>query len=269
MGDMHGMNGTYDVNDTYDMHDAGTTNAAGNRNMDDIFGDADSNASTGEFSGPPPEGDGAKPNVGTDPYTGNGPYTGNEPYTGNGPHVVPVSALMDERRKRQAAEAELGAMADQVAASQTWQENHPEGPGDSQDQWAPGYNPDPSYYPQGNPGGDGDGYGGGNLLAPQESAHLLSTETAARSRYADFDHKLDVFERMAAVEPRLLSNLRLSPDPSEYAYRTAAQAVNGSHISAQSNQTAVAESLSGVQSASDNGDTRGWRPATLEEILGA
>lgn len=49
------------------------------------------------------------------------------------------------------------------------------------------------------------------------------SEQLARSRYTDYDEKLDVFGKLIQQEPTLRDRMLTAPDPAEYVYRTAKQ----------------------------------------------
>ncbi|MDH4229634.1 MAG: hypothetical protein OEW11_07820 [Nitrospirota bacterium] len=97
-------------------------------------------------------------------------------------------------------------------------------------------------------------------------ARLDQAEAVARSRYPDFDAKVQVFARLAAVDPALLARLHTHTDPAEYAYRLGGTALEAGR-GALPATTPLPESLSGTLSAA-RADTAPWRPKTLFEILG-
>ncbi|MBI5136898.1 MAG: hypothetical protein HZA24_06115 [Nitrospirae bacterium] len=219
---------------------------------------------TGEETGPPPAPDA--------PMDG-GAGEGHGPE--GAPPLVPVRALIEERRKRREAEQQLAALAAPL-------------PGEG------------GFAASGGFAGPA-GWAGHGAAAPPvppqlpphvEDARMEGAEHAARSRHADFDHKLDAFTRAALARPALIQEMRASADPGEYAYRMGQALLGASQPPAQrppdprlfeariraderarllAEQRAayLTESLSGVQSAATTGDEHGWRPKSLEEILGA
>lgn len=165
-------------------------------------------AATGEDAGPPPEegADGAPP-------------------------MVPVSALVNERRRRQEAERQLAGRAGE---------------------------PEPEHPAAAFAARAGAGALAGEVMAHLDGARLGLSEQAARNRHPDFDARLEAFARMAEAQPALLARMGAAPDPAEFAYRAA----GGGAATAPP----PPESLSGARSA---GSTHAapWRPKSLNEIV--
>ena len=108
-----------------------------------------------------------------------------------------LRAAEDERRKRQALEAEL-AKARGAAPAQ---------PGAEKKFWD-----DP----------DGALKTFEQKQAQRETTLVLNvTERLARARYSDFDEKLTKFSEMVQATPGLAQQWLASPDPAEFAYKTA------------------------------------------------
>jgi hypothetical protein len=199
-------------------------------------------APVGPVNGPEPDGDAPAP-AAPDPAEVNpiGPDPGNT--------MVPVGALIDERRKRRAAEERLARQGRDGGAGGARFRDDPEG-----------------YL---------------TAMRTQMAAEIATVrvdaaENAARGRYRDYDVKVRAFARAAAADPALVAAMRQAPDPAEFAYRLGAR-VLGASAAAATPQSAAApparprpplpESLSGSPSA-EGPPAAGWRPKPLSEIVG-
>ncbi len=185
---------------------------------------------TGDIAGTPPEED-------TDGHT----------------QMVPITALLDERRKRREMEERLARVETD----------------------------EPAF----NAGGIHPGELEEALSHHMEAGRMDQAENAARSRFPDFDQKLDAFAQLADIHPGLSAQLAAAPDPGEFAYRVGAQALAmmGSHQSHDQEariraderekvrremlKERLPESLSSTQSAGSAKDNAAWRPKSIEEIL--
>ncbi len=243
---------------------------------------------TGDNAGPPPE-----DTFDTASLPGNAP-------------MVPVQALMDERRKRREAEHRLHMQsAHPMVGTQQFTPTNPladtplaADPSTADLAAADLAAADPQdtlglsvANPNGSAGRD----------VAETVSYLNDTETVARSRYRDFDRVVDVFEQAAAGLPALIHEMTASSNPAEYAYRAGIELMAGTpgpatgydpagligqrsdtaafeaHIRADErarllsarHHTGLTQSLSGEQSASPTGDEIGWQPKSLKEILGA
>jgi len=167
--------------------------------------------------------------------TGTPPDGEQPPVEDPAPRMVPIEALLDERRKRQELEQQLAA---------------PGAPGE-------GVPADPADAPE----RDADLH--------LEGARLDASEQAARGRYPDFEPRARAFTRLAAVDPSLIARLRTEADPAEFAYRMGAMAMELAQGAAHAAHTGqLPQSLSGTRSAGSAGENAPWRPKTLTEILG-
>lgn len=126
------------------------------------------------------------------------------------PERIPLSALKDERAKRQQLEQELAAYRAQI------QQHHQPQPQQPAHQAEPDEAPDPIVDPV--------GYAQwveGNVLGRINEQRVRQSAQAARTRYQDFDHAVTTFQQMAAANPVLEQMMLQQPDPAEWAYRTA------------------------------------------------
>jgi hypothetical protein len=153
--------------------------------------------------------------------------------------MVPVSALIDERRKRRAAEMKLARQGPETA------------PGG-----VPAFREDPEGYLKALEG---------TVAAELAAVRVDAAESAARSRYPDFDQKARAFARLATARPGLVAAMEAAPDPAEFAYRVGAQALGLAPAGAR--PAAFPESLSESPSA-EGPPAAGWRPKSLSEIVG-
>lgn len=110
-------------------------------------------------------------------------------------------AAIEERRKRQALEAEIARLREAQAAPQ-------EPPRDFFE------NPDEAFEQRLTP-----------KLKEMEQRMLdrvyNAMEAAARARYQDYDEKREIFLQLAQEDPSIVAGLQTAPDPAEYAYTTA------------------------------------------------
>lgn len=150
--------------------------------------------------------------------------------------MVPVGALIDERRKRRAAEERL-----------TRQGPDGEAPGRA------GFRD------------DADGYVAAlkaELAGEIAAVRVDAAESAARARHPDFDRKAAAFAAVARGEPALVAAMQAAPDPAEFAYRVGARMLGG-----LPGETSLPESLSDSPSAQGPA-ARPWRPKPLSDIVG-
>lgn len=109
-------------------------------------------------------------------------------------------AALEERRKRQALEAEIARLREQ-AQPQTPPRDFFE-------------NPDEAFEQRLTP-----------KLREMEQRMLdrvyNAMEAAARARYQDYDEKRELFLQLAQEDPTIVAGLQTAPDPAEYAYTTA------------------------------------------------
>lgn len=170
--------------------------------------------------------------------------------------MVPVGALIDERRKRRAAEERLARRGQGEAGA-------PEGPG---------FRDDPEGYL--------------TALRAELSGEIAAVrvdaaESAARARHADFDIKAGAFARIARGEPALIAAMRAAPDPAEFAYRLGARVLAGlAGMSVQGVTGTGPRPAAGTpaaapppESLSDSPSAAGppaatWRPKPLSDIVG-
>jgi hypothetical protein len=111
-------------------------------------------------------------------------------------HMVPLSALLSERERRQAAEAKAAEVAKPVP-----------------DIWE-----DPKAYLK----AELDSRETELLRKAEERARLTFfsyTEEAARSRHSDYDQVREAFAEEAQKNPAIASQLAQAPDPGEFIYR--------------------------------------------------
>jgi len=150
--------------------------------------------------------------------------------------MVPVGALIDERRKRRAAEDRL--------ARQGTEREAPD---------ADGFRDDPEGYLKALKT---------ELAGEIAAVRVDAAESAARARHPDFAQKAAAFAQVARAEPALVAAMQAAPDPAEFAYRLGARMLSG-----LSGDTALPESLSDSPSA--QGPASGpWRPKPLSDIVG-
>jgi len=150
--------------------------------------------------------------------------------------MVPVGALIDERRKRRAAEDRLARRGQDGEATGT-----------------AGLRNDPE----------------GHLAALRAelageiaAVRVDAAEAAARARHPDFGRKAAAFAAVARGEPALLAAMQAAPDPAEFAYRLGARVLAGG-----AGEAALPESLSDSPSAAGPA-ARPWRPKPLSDIVG-
>lgn len=163
---------------------------------------------TGENeSGPPPDGDAAP----------------SEPTEKDG--MVPISALLDERRKRQAVEAQLKADKTQGLEIPDWavpaKQAQPDTPATPQ----PQPNARKVFDSDGNLV-DLDGVIREAVSPFQERLEAVSREyreeasiNAAKGRHADFDAAVQGFRYEAALNPQIVNQAGLVADPGEFIYQ--------------------------------------------------
>lgn len=137
--------------------------------------------------------------------------------------LIPPKALQDERRKRQALEAEVAQMREAFARMQQPQPSAPQQPAAVPDMWE-----------------DPQGYA--DWVAAQAVERAVSqvqnvgqqfagatrfdvSEMIARSKFEDYDEKLEVFADLARENPALAQRLQADPDPAGFAYRYAKNAL--------------------------------------------
>jgi hypothetical protein len=227
---------------TADGGDAAAPEAAGG-----TFEAGGADAPVGPANGPGPDGDipaPAAPDPAEPDPAGDDPV-GPDP----GSPMVPVGALIDERRKRRAAEERLARRGRDGGAGGARFRDDPEG-----------------YL---------------SAMRTQMAAEIATVrvdaaENAARGRYRDYDVKVRAFARAAAADPALVAAMRQAPDPAEFAYRLGAR-VLGASAAAATPQAAAAPparprpplpaSLAGSPSA-EGPPAAGWRPKPLSEIVG-
>lgn len=130
------------------------------------------------------------------------------------PDRIPLSALKDERQKRQQIEAELRQYQEYFSQLQ---------------QQAP-QQPDPDMF------ADPEGFK--THLAAQLRKELMQelqpqlqqqgvmsraevSELLARQKYEDYDSKIEVFKEALQANPFLLTQLQQAPDPATFAYNSA------------------------------------------------
>lgn len=170
--------------------------------------------------------------------------------------MVPVGALIDERRKRRAAEERLARR----------------GQGDAPAPDGPGFRDDP------------EGYLTAlrtELAGEIAAVRVDAAESAARARHADFDVKAGAFARIARGEPALIAAMQAAPDPAEFAYRLGARVLAGlAGMSVQGLTGTGPRPAAGAQAAaplpeslSDSPSAAGppaatWRPKPLSDIVG-
>lgn len=110
-------------------------------------------------------------------------------------------AAIEERRKRQALEAEIARLREAQAAPQAPPRDFFE-------------NPDEAFEQRLTP-----------KLREMEQRMLdrvyNAMEAAARARYQDYDEKREIFLQLAQEDPTIVAGLQTAPDPAEYAYATA------------------------------------------------
>jgi hypothetical protein len=150
--------------------------------------------------------------------------------------MVPVGALIDERRKRRAAEERLTRQGPGQEASGTG-----------------GFRDDP------------DGYLAAlkaELAGEIAAVRIDAAEAAARGRHPDFARKAAAFAAVARSEPALVAAMQAAPDPAEFAYRVGARMLGG-----PSGEASLPESLSDSPSAQGPA-ARPWRPKPLSDIVG-
>lgn len=123
---------------------------------------------------------------------------------------IPIAALKDERSKRQALEAELQQLRQQFQAMQ-----QPQTPQVAPDRWE-----DPEGY---------DRWLMGQVTAAAEQRaieaftyqRIASDAAQFKADKPDYDQVIGVFGQMANVNPGLIEQMKLSPNPAKYAYETA------------------------------------------------
>jgi len=157
--------------------------------------------------------------------------------------MVPVSALIDERRKRRAAEERLHRQGRDGAGGARFRD-------------------DPEGYLQALKG---------QVAAEIATVRVDAAENAARGRYRDYDVKVRAFARAAAADPGLVAAMRAAPDPAEFAYRLGMRVLGATAAPEPAPPSparpALPESLSRSPSA-EGPSAGGWRPKPLSEIVG-
>jgi hypothetical protein len=153
--------------------------------------------------------------------------------------MVPVGALIDERRKRRAAEERLARQGHEGG----------EGPGAG----GAGFKDDPDRYLTALKA---------ELAGEIAAVRVDAAEAAARTRHADFAQKATAFAAVARGEPALVAAMQAAPDPAEFAYRLGARMLAG-----LAGESALPESLSDSPSAVGPA-ARPWRPKPLSDIVG-
>lgn len=152
--------------------------------------------------------------------------------------TVPVSALIDERRKRRAAEERLARQGAPVGG--------------------PRFRDDPEGYLRALEG---------NVAARIAAVRVDASEAAARGRHPDFDVKARAFARLAVARPELVGAMEAAPDPAEFAYRVGAEALGDIEGGTEARPPVFPGSLS--ESPSAGGEpAAAWRPKSLSEIVG-
>jgi hypothetical protein len=158
---------------------------------------------------------------------------------GDGPgRTVPVGALIDERRKRRAAEERLARQGAPPAG--------------------PRFRDDPEGYLRALEG---------TVAARIAALRVDASEAAARGRHPDFDLKARAFARLAVARPELVGAMEAAPDPAEFAYRVGAQTLGDTEGGAEARSPAFPRSLSESPSAGSE-PAAVWRPKSLSEIVG-
>lgn len=200
-------------------------------------------------------GNAPKPAEHVDPSPATGDATGTPPEekTDGTVQMVPVTALLDERRKRREMEEQLARMELD----------------------------EPAFHADGIHPGQLDEA----LSHHMRAGRMDQAEHAARSRFPDFDQKLEAFARLTDMHPGLSIQLAAAPDPGEFAYRMGEQALammaghphhdQEARIRADEREKVrremlkerLPESLSSTQSAGSARDNAAWRPKSIEEIL--
>jgi len=122
---------------------------------------------------------------------------------------IPVQAQIEERRKRQAAEARIEALERQIA-----QLSQPQ----PQPQYQP--EPEPAYIPD--PYEDPQGYA--QFVMQQAQATVQSTRAdllveMARAKYADYDQVEQAYRELIRENPLVHQQAMRQPNPVEYAYQ--------------------------------------------------
>jgi len=148
--------------------------------------------------------------------------------------MVPVGALIDERRKRRAAEDRLA------------RQGHDGREG-------AGFRDDPEGYLTALKA---------ELAGEIAAVRVDAAESAARARHGDFAQKAAAFAAVARSEPALVAAMQAAPDPAEFAYRLGARMLAGT-----AGDAALPESLSDSPSA-QGPSARPWRPKPLSDIVG-
>jgi hypothetical protein len=149
--------------------------------------------------------------------------------------MVPVGALIDERRKRRAAEERLARQGQGREAS------------------GAGFRDDPERYLTALKA---------ELSGEIAAVRVDAAEAAARARHADFAQKAAAFAAVARSEPALVAAMQAAPDPAEFAYRLGARMLAG-----RAGDAGLPESLSDSPSAQGPA-ARPWRPKPLSDIVG-
>lgn len=189
-------------------------------------------------------GPGAAPEA-TEPGDAPEGHTGADPGVAGGDdardRMVPVGALIDERRKRRAAEERLARQG---------QEGR-EGSGAA----GGGFRDDPEGYLKALRA---------ELAGEIAAVRVDAAEAAARARHGDFARKAAAFAAVARTEPALVAAMQAAPDPAEFAYRLGARMLAGLEGPGGG---ALPESLSDSPSAQGPA-TRPWRPKPLSDIVG-
>jgi hypothetical protein len=119
---------------------------------------------------------------------------------------VPVKALQEERRKRQELEQQVAAMQAQFAQQQP-QTPTPEFWDDPQGFMAKQLEQHTEQVIQ-------------RFQEQQAMERINASETAAKGKYADYDDAFHAFRQAASASPALVQQMKASPDPAEFAYRT-------------------------------------------------
>lgn len=193
------------------------------------------------------------------------------------PGHIPIAALKDERSKRQRAEEAFLQAQERLQQYEAYFQQ--------QSQQQPDEEIDPI-----------------ELIAqqvvsrvqPQTQQQLLAmkvevAEQFARSRWADYDEKVETFKEEAQRNPYLWQELAKAPNPAEYAYNAAANILSArsygsdappsrEQIEAEIREKIMAEigmSKPAVPSSLANAQSRGSRggpawsgPSPIEDILG-
>jgi hypothetical protein len=123
--------------------------------------------------------------------------------------TIPISAVLDERSKRQDAERRAKEYEDKLKAFEEKQTKRPDLFEDP-DGWAKSVEESANKRIQ--------------EAENKNTARFLGLcEQQARSKYQDYNEKLDIFGKLIQQEPTLRDRMLSAPDPAEYVYRTAKQ----------------------------------------------